>query len=1286
FNVSPNDYDELNFRLNYNDGRPTAQQIAVPPEGSWNWVWVNYDKIIYKYCHHTDLAEETGNGSRTYADDAIAILDSIAEANHYAYSSSDAIAFWDVVTEGWWVDSTFAANQEYADLSQSAINSIRSRDVQRPIAIMNWYYGHKKPALYPDSYPAPGFNPDPDPEVLNRLFENDFITGWDIFINEQNPFIMNYDGTDYFTPYHSRWYYKNLFELYVIEVMINDDIDLYNSATGLNAEWWMLVQGQRAFIADYSDPNLPFWRQINRRPTKNEYQMQNYFWLSAGAKGILTYQYMGDDFEPLALPQPPPVENDVNTILQQTNLDDYSRVYGNQINREHGLIATDVDDPSGAEFRQPFSAIARPTPLEDFTSTATVPIHENYSNTDGYYPYDWMADANEKLPDILQLLRPLKWYAGLDGVDDTMTKENNRNGDRYWSYDHWSIEDYLEEKEIDDKFGLRYIRGEAYYASDPYTDPPGPDPREFSNIFVGVFADPDGDPTAEYYFLVNAHVSNLDGNVYVDATVPDEDDGQYDGIDSFFAEFDQVGLGGFDYEPIWYSYGLGLPDIPDFGDPNGDPNNGDLIWHNSEPSLYITLDPGSALLFKRTPVSSPYTGPSTMISDTWWLSTPRVINSDLHVQAVLTIGTTIQINNGAKIIVEEDGKLLCLASALFEFDGGGIEVTETGLLEIDPDEDNVIFRGMDETGWQGITLHRDTPADPPNVIKNAIISDATIGVKLMNWDYMPPTWDYEVLENVEIFNCETGIESVRDVSLENVHIHDCETGVQLLQNNDYTCEIRGGIIENNDLCGIESDRFYKLNLGEGLILRGNGASGVYCNNTLINFDDLEVYNNGSLGAAGISLVGGTTVSYYFRYLKVVENAGPGILLHESSLNSTIVNGKWHTIGNNALNYRDQSIALASEILLFPPCGLNFGGRKANIFSNWQDASFISEDARTLLYNYSADTPKYLANVGIVWWGEGILSDTDLGNHLDGALGVNSFTGTGALQFTPTPYNSNIMKYWATGASDEDEIRSFIQDAYALLDSGLVQEAYDSFWELVQIEEIDALQGWTRAGLRLGHSESQLTNSLMSLQIVDPDFAYMVDRTIANTQTLSNDFDTARTSWTELIDASESEIDSLNSEIGFECVNITELKLIRAGALPDSGTTIQSHEMLSRDLAKAEERVAHLYQQIFGIAGSGNVSANVIPSSFALHAAYPNPFNPTVTIPFALPQTSDIKIAIYNTLGQRVVTLVNETMQPGAHQIVWEGVSTSGSQVASGIYFVQMEAPDFIKTQKILMLK
>jgi hypothetical protein len=94
----------------------------------------------------------------------------------------------------------------------------------------------------------------------------------------------------------------------------------------------------------------------------------------------------------------------------------------------------------------------------------------------------------------------------------------------------------------------------------------------------------------------------------------------------------------------------------------------------------------------------------------------------------------------------------------------------------------------------------------------------------------------------------------------------------------------------------------------------------------------------------------------------------------------------------------------------------------------------------------------------------------------------------------------------------------------------------------------------------------------------------------------------------------------------------------------------------------------------------------LPKEFDLRQNYPNPFNPTTVIQYALPKTSEVKIQIYNILGQKVSTLVNEPQEPGYKMIHWDGKDDSGNEVSSGIYFYRIVAKNFVKCKKMTLLK
>jgi|GEM_PF-3677672 len=94
----------------------------------------------------------------------------------------------------------------------------------------------------------------------------------------------------------------------------------------------------------------------------------------------------------------------------------------------------------------------------------------------------------------------------------------------------------------------------------------------------------------------------------------------------------------------------------------------------------------------------------------------------------------------------------------------------------------------------------------------------------------------------------------------------------------------------------------------------------------------------------------------------------------------------------------------------------------------------------------------------------------------------------------------------------------------------------------------------------------------------------------------------------------------------------------------------------------------------------------LPMRFALHQNYPNPFNPETRIEFSLPRTSFVTIEIFNILGQRVRTLVNERLSVGYKNVTWNGRDDNGLSVSSGIYFYRIVTDDFAESKKMILLK
>ena len=98
------------------------------------------------------------------------------------------------------------------------------------------------------------------------------------------------------------------------------------------------------------------------------------------------------------------------------------------------------------------------------------------------------------------------------------------------------------------------------------------------------------------------------------------------------------------------------------------------------------------------------------------------------------------------------------------------------------------------------------------------------------------------------------------------------------------------------------------------------------------------------------------------------------------------------------------------------------------------------------------------------------------------------------------------------------------------------------------------------------------------------------------------------------------------------------------------------------------------------------SGAALPREYSLGQNYPNPFNPTTTFMVGLPEAAHLEVAIYNVLGQKVATLVDEVREAGYYPVTWNSNTQQGVSVSSGVYFVRMNAEKFTAVHKMMLLK
>ncbi len=149
-------------------------------------------------------------------------------------------------------------------------------------------------------------------------------------------------------------------------------------------------------------------------------------------------------------------------------------------------------------------------------------------------------------------------------------------------------------------------------------------------------------------------------------------------------------------------------------------------------------------------------------------------------------------------------------------------------------------------------------------------------------------------------------------------------------------------------------------------------------------------------------------------------------------------------------------------------------------------------------------------------------------------------------------------------------------------------------------------------------------------------------------------------------------------------------IIEAVTLSDSGVySCQITNTLAPDLT--------LYSRPITVHVSSGVGVSdrngTIPEKFALNQNYPNPFNPETTIEYHLPQSSDVKLVVYDVRGQMVRELVPGNQPAGYHHVVWDSRNSAGQKVATGIYIYRIEIKGmgdeekrFIDIKKMVLMK
>jgi len=308
-----------------------------------------------------------------------------------------------------------------------------------------------------------------------------------------------------------------------------------------------------------------------------------------------------------------------------------------------------------------------------------------------------------------------------------------------------------------------------------------------------------------------------------------------------------------------------------------------------------------------------------------------------------------------------------------------------------------------------------------------------------------------------------------------------------------------------------------------------------------------------------------------------------------------------------------------------------------------------------------------------------------------------FESEGLSLISGTPINSltlELMEGWnlISGISSSVAVNN-IDDPEEIIIPGTVYGYNGSY---VQVEMIEPGNGYW---LRTTESGSITISNSVNRYRDSRDL--FVDNTFGNILTFNNGMEL-------YFDVELTETNSLNFSLppklpnGFDVRFINNQKAVGDYGVIEITSSVYPIEFSyhTKDLEENWVILNKMTGDKYSISGEGKItipnpvqflelrknSISTIPDKFAMHQAFPNPFNPVTNIHFDVPENSHVRISIYNLLGEEITALVDGEVPLGFHSVIWDGTNKLGNPVSAGVYLSRFKSESFIKTQKLILLK
>jgi hypothetical protein len=303
--------------------------------------------------------------------------------------------------------------------------------------------------------------------------------------------------------------------------------------------------------------------------------------------------------------------------------------------------------------------------------------------------------------------------------------------------------------------------------------------------------------------------------------------------------------------------------------------------------------------------------------------------------------------------------------------------------------------------------------------------------------------------------------------------------------------------------------------------------------------------------------------------------------------------------------------------------------------------------------------------------------------------INSkYTGAGGTE----EYGPMVVQISTVGSDKYINVTITYNDTNSVGGVGQLLSTDSPDGELICVVHMVVTDGTATAGLSWNTVDSQITNSTggpVTCTWVGSDLSGPLPIQLA-----SYAANVVRGSDVEVAWKTVSETNNYGFEVYRKRNENGEWK--KLGFVEGHGTTLAAHSYTYLDKSVGFGKYYYQIKQI-DLDGKSetfpemNVIVGVAPDEFMLAQNYPNPFNPSTTIEFALPKETHVKLEVYNVLGQRVATLVDETKPAGYYEVTFpaNGGSTSGRNgmgLAGGLYFYRLSTNEVSFIKKMLLVK